>query len=596
MIGGRYSLSRQCLRRRITSNQFPVTSSSNSILVISSAEMATAPAPSPIRDAKGPFQGHSLTEGEPGATPGDHVAMPSADHVKLLLELKESCPDDFRKLVKSAMGADTTEDTLDDTASETPAESEMETSAESSDGGSTVRELNRQLEDSNGIVGNVSHTTGGKPNSSHSNVNSSVNAEWQQASRKRTVRTSTTSDSESSRHEAATKRSKISDLTVFVKGVNFDVAKEASKQPLAFKRCLLNIAGPVGEVKLAKDCVRVTCLSPRQKITLLSTTEFNGKVITVTEPWSRRAPATTRPASSTRLVRGIIFGVSTELTDADIVAEANADSARRLTKWTDGQSVPTENVVVGFSGDLPQYVYLGCLRYKVKPYIPQPIRCTKCQTFGHVAANCRREVRCVRCGKGHPVDNCPIKDNLAQAVCVNCKGNHSAAFKGCSKYQQVSKALKVSVTEKLSYKDALLKVRSVDVQPRVDEEEVGQPMISSTPLPRAETSMSTQVRRSDQPPARRELFQASSGTAEMTDRNSQAERTRQTTSRPAMTDITTRDFMKGITHILLSLMSVNQGQQCADLVPFLREDLKNLACRAFGSHGSSPCLNRGCRH
>jgi len=82
----------------------------------------------------------------------------------------------------------------------------------------------------------------------------------------------------------------------------------------------------------------------------------------------------------------------------------------------------------------------------------------------------------------------------------------------------------------------------------------------------------------------------------MTDRNIQAERTRQTTSRPAMTDITTRDFMKGITHFLLSLMSVSQGQQCADLVPILREDLKNLACRAFGSHGSSPCLNRGCRH
>jgi len=152
---------------------------------------------------------------------------------------------------------------------------------------------------------------------------------------------------------------------------HFDVAKEAIKQPLIFKRSLtlLSIAEPIGEVKLIKDCVRVTCLSPRQKTALLNTTDWNGKLISYTEPWSRRVPAAARSASSTRLVRGIIFGVSTELTDADVVAEVNADSARRrrLTKWTDGQRVPTQNVVIGFSGELPQYVYLGCLRYIVKP-------------------------------------------------------------------------------------------------------------------------------------------------------------------------------------------------------------------------------------
>ena len=50
-------------------------------------------------------------------------------------------------------------------------------------------------------------------------------------------------DSESPRNETSTKRSKIGDLMVFVKGVNFDVAKEAIKQPLIFKRSLLSIAG-----------------------------------------------------------------------------------------------------------------------------------------------------------------------------------------------------------------------------------------------------------------------------------------------------------------------------------------------------------------
>ena len=44
------------------------------------------------------------------------------------------------------------------------------------------------------------------------------------------------------------------------------------------------------------------------------------------------------------------------MTDADVAAKVNADSARRLTKWTDRQSIPTQNVVIGFSGELPQYV------------------------------------------------------------------------------------------------------------------------------------------------------------------------------------------------------------------------------------------------
>ena len=66
------------------------------------------------------------------------------------------------------------------------------------------------------------------------------------------------------------------------------MAKEAIKQPLIFKRSLtlLSIAEPIGEVKLIKDCVRVTCLSPRQKTALLNTTDWNGKLISYTEPWS----------------------------------------------------------------------------------------------------------------------------------------------------------------------------------------------------------------------------------------------------------------------------------------------------------------------
>jgi len=93
------------------------------------------------------------------------------------------------------------------------------------------------------------------------------------------------------------------------------------------------------------------------------------------------------------------------------------------------------------------FVSIGFLRFKVKPYIPQPIQCNKCQGYGHIAVNCRHQVRCVHCGKGHSLDACPIKDDPTKAISVNSNGPHSAAFRGCSKYQEVSNALKVSVAD-----------------------------------------------------------------------------------------------------------------------------------------------------
>ena len=53
-----------------------------------------------------------------------------------------------------------------------------------------------------------------------------------------------------------------------------------------------------------------------------------------------------------------------------------------------------------------------------------------------------------------------MKEDVHKAICVNCKGANSAAFRGCSKYQEVIKAMMVSVTQKVSYRDALIKVKS----------------------------------------------------------------------------------------------------------------------------------------
>ena len=89
-------------------------------------------------------------------------------------------------------------------------------------------------------------------------------------------------------------------------------------QPIQFSEMLSCAAGRVAELRLIKDCVRVTCVSPKQKSIMLHMTEWNGKMISVTEPRFKSSRAISDRASmSTRSVTGITYGVSTELTDAE---------------------------------------------------------------------------------------------------------------------------------------------------------------------------------------------------------------------------------------------------------------------------------------
>ena len=100
--------------------------------------------------------------------------------------------------------------------------------------------------------------------------------------------------------------------------------------------------------------------------------------------------------------------------------------------------------------ELPNTVQVGYLYFNVKQYIPQPLRCFKCNRFGHVAANCRNKERCAKCGN----DNKTISCNIDVLRCVNCNGNHSATSKECPRYINEAQVLKVKVEKKITYAEA----------------------------------------------------------------------------------------------------------------------------------------------
>ena len=79
---------------------------------------------------------------------------------------------------------------------------------------------------------------------------------------------------------------------------------------------------------------------------------------------------------------------------------------------------------------------LFCIRIHLDVYKgPAGVtQCYRCQEFGHLAAYCRKEEKCVRCSGNHKVSACTQNVTLK---CANCRGQHPARFRQCPEYQKV---------------------------------------------------------------------------------------------------------------------------------------------------------------
>lgn len=104
---------------------------------------------------------------------------------------------------------------------------------------------------------------------------------------------------------------------------------------------------------------------------------------------------------------------------------------------------------------LPSKVFLGFMSFSVRPYVPDLLRCYKCQKFGHVAAVCRGKQWCARCGGEHEYGKCGQGVN---PKCCNCGGDHSAGYGGCKVRKHAAQVQNVRIQEGLSYSEALKRV------------------------------------------------------------------------------------------------------------------------------------------
>ena len=145
--------------------------------------------------------------------------------------------------------------------------------------------------------------------------------------------------------------------------------------------------------------------------------------------------------------------VLTELKPTGVTAVKHIFATR------DGMKTPTNTFIVTFgTPELPSHIKIGYLRVPVERYIPNPLRCFKCQRYGHGKAMCKRTLTCARCGQeGHDDETCSLPHH-----CFNCSGDHPAYSRQCPYWKRQLEITRVKLEKNVSFREAEELVRRRD--------------------------------------------------------------------------------------------------------------------------------------
>ncbi|CAH1113926.1 unnamed protein product [Psylliodes chrysocephalus] len=221
-------------------------------------------------------------------------------------------------------------------------------------------------------------------------------------------------------------------------------------------------------VRKIKDGLLIETVSPGQARKLLSVTRFCDMEVEVL------------PHNTMNYSKGIIYcpdllNCTIEEIQEELVNQ-NVIAVYRIKSKKDGQLVDTPNHVLTFNTTiLPKNVKVAFYSLNVRLFVPAPLRCFRCQRFGHTSVKCEKPQVCI-CGKPlHTGSPCtpPIR-------CVNCEGTHSARSKDCPIYKQEFAIQEIKAKENISYFDAKRKVAAKTPRPNISYSQAIRPPAPAT--------------------------------------------------------------------------------------------------------------------
>ena len=181
-----------------------------------------------------------------------------------------------------------------------------------------------------------------------------------------------------------------------------------------------------------------------QTKTLLKCTSFCEKAVTVSLHPSRNS------------TKGTIFAPEMRFMSEEEIMEGlrceGVSHVRRLTTFRDGQRKDTSLLVLTFeTTKLPDTLLAGHIRYQVRVFIPNPLRCLTCQRFGHSSKFCKQSPRCHKCG-ATPHEGTACTD---PNKCLSCNStDHNTNSSQCPVWKTEKEICAVKATTGVSYPQA----------------------------------------------------------------------------------------------------------------------------------------------
>ncbi|XP_077551573.1 uncharacterized protein LOC144165339 [Haemaphysalis longicornis] len=178
-------------------------------------------------------------------------------------------------------------------------------------------------------------------------------------------------------------------------------------------------------------------------------------------------PVTVSEHRSLNTVRGVISDDDLKYVSEEELLEGlkeqNVTNVYRIKIRRENKEIQTRHIVLTFASSiLPESVEVGYTKMKLRPYIPNPRRCYKCQRYGHGSLNCRGQQTCAKCASHeHPPENCQAQTYL----CVNCEGNHAAYSRVCPAWKKEKEIITLKVTENLTFREARRRLSSAHTRP-----------------------------------------------------------------------------------------------------------------------------------
>ncbi|GFU36503.1 RNA-directed DNA polymerase from mobile element jockey [Trichonephila clavipes] len=218
----------------------------------------------------------------------------------------------------------------------------------------------------------------------------------------------------------------------------------SQKSPFAIQKALIAMGGEPKSVKCLRSGYLLieTISSLQTKYFLLAKTFLD-------------SPVSVSPHKSLNTCRGVLSEPDLlTIPDAEIL-EGFSDQAviqvRRITIKKYSTVLRTKHLILTFkTPNLPTTIKAGYLNCKIRPYIPNPLRCFKCQRFGHSQISCRGQLTCSSCATvGHSSTDCTLEPK-----CINCSQPHSADSKLCSRWKTEKQIQEIKTNRNISYLEA----------------------------------------------------------------------------------------------------------------------------------------------